>query len=120
MGIKKDGKLITPYIHFPMEKNKIYEDDVDETIKYGFVAVNKGSFLEVEHGHRVYNGFFHTFKQEADAKRNCDELNRKRLNKNVVYQVYPCVIPSGSEYIKGRYFHEEFVFASKKLMIMDD
>lgn len=120
MAINQDGILLTPFAYFPMKKNKIYEDDVDETIKYGFVAVNKGSFLEVEHGHRVYSGFFHTFEQETDAKRNCDDLNRKRLNKDVVYQVYPCVIPDGSEYIKGRYLHKEFVFASKKLMILDE
>ena len=42
------------------------------------------------------------------------------LNNNVIYQVYPCIIPSGSEYIKGIGFNEEFAFASKKLMIMDD
>ena len=88
MGIKKDGKLITPYIHFPMEKGKIYEDKENENIKYGCVI--------------------------------SDKLNRIRLNKDVIYHVYPCIIPSGSEYINGNYYNHEPVFASKKLMILDD
>ena len=121
MGIKKDGKLITPYIHFPMEKGKIYEDKENEKIEKDFIAVVKEKYgLDVRYGYKIYNGFFHTFEQEEDAKRNCDELNRKRLNKDVVYQVYPCIIPSGSEYIKGICGNEEFAFASKKLMILDD
>ena len=121
MGIKKDGKLITPYIHFPMEKGKIYEDKENEKIEKDFCIVLKEKYrLDVRSGYQIYNGFFHTFEQEADAKRDCDELNRKRLNKDVVYQVYPCIIPSGSEYIKGIGFNEEFAFASKKLMILDD
>lgn len=120
MGIKKDGKLITPYIHFPMEKGKIYEDKENENIDKDFFVVKEKCLLNVRYGYKIQNGFFHTYEQEADAKRNCDELNRKRLNKDVVYQVYPCIIPSCSEYIKGICFNEEFAFASKKLMILDD
>ena len=121
MGIKKDGKLITPYIHFPMEKGKIYEDKENEKIEKDFcIFLKEKCRLDVRYGYQIYNGFFHTFEQEADAKRDCDEFNRKRLNKDVVYQVYPCIIPSGSEYIKGICFNEEFAFASKKLMILDD
>ena len=121
MGIKKDGKLITPYIHFPMEKGKIYEDKENEKIENDFCIFLKEKYrLDVRYGYQIYNGFFHTFEQEADAKRDCDELNRKRLNKDVVYQVYPCIIPPGSEYIKGIGVEEESSFASKKLMILDD
>lgn len=98
MGIKKDGKLITPYIHFPMEKGKIYDDKENERVEKDFIIVLKGEYrINVRYGYKIYNGFFHTFEQEADAKRHCDELNRKRLNKDVVYQVYPCIIPSGSQ-----------------------
>lgn len=64
--------------------------------------------------------FFHTFENEDDARKACDSLSGKILNKNVIYQVYPCIIPSGSEYIKGIGFNEEFAFASKKLMILDE
>lgn len=120
MGIKKDWKLITPYIYFPMEKGKVYEDKENEKIEKGFILLKEKCYLNASYGYKIYNGFFHIFEQEADAKRNCDELNRKRLNKDVVYQVYPCIIPSGSEYIKGIGFNEEFAFASKNLMIMDD
>ena len=60
------------------------------------------------------------YEDKEDANINCDKLNRIRLNKDVIYHVYPCIIPSGSEYINGNYFNHEPVFASKKLMILDD
>lgn len=122
MGIKKDGKLITPYIHFPMEKGKIYEDKENENIKYGCVITKKSysNNFARNYGYMIYEGFFHTFVRNADANINCDKLNRIRLNKDVIYHVYPCIIPSGSEYINGNYYNHEPVFASKKLMILDD
>lgn len=120
MGIKKDGKLITPYIHFPMEKGKVYEDKENEKIEKGFILVKEKCPLSVRYGYKIYNGFFHTFENEDDARKACVSLSRKILNNNVIYQVYPCIIPSGSEYIKGIGFNEEFAFASKKLMILDD
>lgn len=120
MGIKKDGKLITPYIHFPMEKGKVYEDKENEQIEKGFLLLKEKCYLNVSYGYRIYNGFFHTFENEDDARKSCVSLSRKMLNNNVIYQVYPCIIPSGSEYIKGIGFNEEFAFASKKLMILDD
>lgn len=120
MGIKKDGKLITPYIHFPMEKGKVYEDKENEKIEKDFIVVKEKCRLNVRFGYKIYNGFFHTFENEDDARKVCVSLSRRILNENVIYQVYPCIIPSGSEYIKGIGFNEEFVFASKKLMIIDD
>lgn len=120
MGIKKDGKLITPYMDFPMEKGKVYEDKENEKIEKGFLLVKEKCPLSVRYGYKIHNGFFHTFEQEADANINCDKLNRIRLNKDVIYHVYPCIIPSGSEYINGNYYNHEPVFASKKLMILDD
>ena len=120
MGIKKDGKLITPYLHFPMEKGKVYEDKENEQIEKGFIVVKEKCRLNIRYGYKIYNGFFHTFENEGDARKACVSLSRKMLNNNVIYQVYPCIIPSGSEYIKGIGFNEEFAFASKKLMILDD
>lgn len=120
MGIKKDGKLITPYIYFPMEKGKVYEDKENEKIEKGFIVVKEKCYLNDRYGYKIYNGFFHTFENEDDARKACVSLSRKMLNNNVIYQVYPCIIPSGSEYIKGIGFNEEFAFASKKLMILDE
>lgn len=120
MGIKKDGKLITPYIHFPMEKGKVYEDKENEKIEKDFIVVKEKCRLNVRFGYKIYNGFFHTFENEDDARKVCVSLSRRILNENVIYQVYPCIIPSGSEYIKGIGFNEEFAFASKKLMILDE
>ena len=122
MGISKNGTLITPYADFPMKKGKLYEDKEDENIKYGCVTTKKSYFNNFarNYGYMIYEGFFHTFVRNADANINCDKLNRIRLNKDVIYHVYPCIIPSGSEYIKGIGFNEEFAFASKKLMILDD
>lgn len=120
MGIKKDGKLITPYIYFPMEKGKVYEDKENEKIEKGFIVVKEKCRLNYRYGYKIYNGFFHTFENEDDARKACVSLSRKMLNNNVIYQVYPCIIPSGSEYIKGIGFNEEFAFASKKLMILDN
>lgn len=120
MGIKKDGKLITPYIHFPMEKGKVYEDKENEKIEKDFIAVKEKCRLNIRFGYKIYNGFFHTFENEDDARKARVSLSRRILNENVIYQVYPCIIPSGSEYIKGIGFNEEFAFASKKLMILDE
>lgn len=122
MGISKNGTLITPYTNFPMKKGKLYEDKENENIKYGCVITKKSYFNNFarNYGYMIHEGFFHTFVRNADANINCDKLNRIRLNKDVIYHVYPCIIPSGSEYIKGNYFNHEPVFASKKLMILDD
>lgn len=120
MGIKKDGTLITPYIHFPMEKGKVYEDKENEKIEKDFIVVKEKCRLNVRFGYKIYNGFFHTFENEDDARKACVSLSRRILNENVIYQVYPCIIPSGGEYIKGIGFNEEFAFASKKLMILDE
>ena len=120
MGISKDGTLITPYINFPMKKDKVYEDKENEKIEKDFIVVKEKCRLNLRYGYKIYNGVFHTFENEDDARKACVSLSRKILNNNVIYQVYPCIIPSGSEYIKGIGFNEEFAFASKKLMILDD
>lgn len=58
MGIKKDGKLITPYIHFPMEKGKVYEDKENEKIEKDFIVVKENCRLNIRDGYKIYNGFF--------------------------------------------------------------
>lgn len=71
MGIKKDGKLITPYIYFPMEKGKVYEDKENEKIEKDFIVVKeKNAVLILDMGIKYTMGFFIHLKMKMMQERH--------------------------------------------------
>ena len=70
MGIKKDGKLITPYIHFPMEKGKVYEDKEMRKLKKILLLSKKNAVLILDMGIKSTMGFFIHLKMKMMRERH--------------------------------------------------
>lgn len=112
---KEDGityvteRLITPFFHYPMEPNKLYEEKDNTEIDFGTKLT---FFHKIKYTTFVEGGTFHTFKNKLDARFFICDLGRTRHE----CVIMKCVIPKGTKYFEGRYETWSYkCYASKSL-----
>lgn len=92
-------KYYTPYYDMEMEIGTRYDNNEGEYINEKYQLYETwGCFLQDVYEFR--GGFFHSFINYSSALHLTCLLNMPKV-KNIDYHIIKCIIPSGSEYIKG-------------------
>lgn len=99
-------KHCTSY-YAPFKRNYRYRD-LNGT--YECDNFNEDKLFFVKYG-------FHSFKNFNDAVSMMDDLNEQERERNVSYEIIPCIIPKGTEYFEGYSFDDKEGYCSQKIKL---
>lgn len=61
---------------------------------------------------------FHSFKNYSDAVKEKNEFDKYfKNNSGVEYEIVPCIIPKGTRYYEGYYYHVIECYCSEKIKL---
>ena len=103
---KREKTHTSPYMWFPIEYGKEYED-----LKKFHIDEAQGYYSGKQY--YVHGGGFHLFENYQDAKRERDLLNNRHGGR-YLYVVAKAIVPAGTDYMEG-YFNTYRSVAVKKV-----